>query len=300
MSLYSYRYETTIGFSSDALAHAWLLRCLPRREQFQRVIKADFSVSAYDRDGCSIPVTCQRSTDGFGSPLVYGEIPFPHQRISIVSSGIVALQPYRICDSLHGMYRMQTRSTAASPAMDALTKQSIDRSFSSAATGSSMLDSVRRIAQAIHEHMTYSPGSTTVRTSASEAFATGLGVCQDYTHILIGMLRSCGIPARYVCGFLNGEGATHAWAEFFMNGAWLPIDPTNGQEHCRGYIKIAHGRDGTDCAVNRGVFIGGNGQYLEVSTKVFEISDEQSVRHSLLALRHSSPACSGGLSKDHQ
>jgi len=300
MNLYSYRYETTIGFLSDASAHAWLLRCIPRREQFQRIIRADFSISAFDKNGYPVSVTWMKSTDGFGTPVVFGEIPSPHRRINVVSSGVIALQTYRICDAYHGMYRVQTNATAASSEMASFAKEAAGTRFCSGAPENTVLQTAFRIGNAVHDYMAYLPGSTSVMTTAADAFASGCGVCQDYAHITIGILRSYGIPARYACGFLNGEGATHAWVEFFANGVWLPLDPTNGQNRCRGYIKIAHGRDSTDCAVNRGVFTGGTGQQLTVSTKVFEVSAESASGPDPLALRHSSPACTGSLSKDHQ
>ena len=108
----------------------------------------------------------------------------------------------------------------------------------------------------LHQDLSYEKGVTTFQTTAEEAMKLKKGVCQDYAHILIACLRQLGIPARYVCGLLLGEGATHAWVEVYDGEAWCGLDPTNRQIIEYGYLKIAHGRDAADCPVNRGVFRG--------------------------------------------
>ena len=82
------------------------------------------------------------------------------------------------------------------------------------------LDFVLLLAENIHTYMCYSPGSTQIDTTAIEAFQQRKGVCQDYAHILIAMCRACGIPARYVNGFMQGVGVTHAWVEVLVNGEY--------------------------------------------------------------------------------
>ena len=102
---------------------------------------------------------------------------------------------------------------------------------------------VQSLMNAINGAMVYMPGETTIHTTAAMALSGGKGVCQDYAHILIALCRMAGIPARYVAGAMVGEGATHAWAEVWLDGVWTGADPT----HCRmtdeTYIKFSHGRD---------------------------------------------------------
>lgn len=119
--------------------------------------------------------------------------------------------------------------------------------------------------------MCYSPGSTQIDTTAIEVFQQRKGVCQDYAHILIAMCRACGIPARYVNGFMQGVGVTHAWVEVLVNGEWRGIDPTNNRLIEYGYIKLAHGRDAMDCRVNRGVFTGNATEQTEIRVIVEEL-----------------------------
>ena len=81
-------------------------------------------------------------------------------------------------------------------------------------------------------------------------------MCQDYAHILLALCRMEHIPARYVAGLMDGEGATHAWCEVWHDGVWYPIDPTHDCPALIGYLSLAHGRDFSDCALDCGVWYG--------------------------------------------
>jgi transglutaminase-like putative cysteine protease len=104
----------------------------------------------------------------------------------------------------------------------------------------------------------YAPTSTSVDTKARESLASGKGVCQDKSHILIGFLRSLGIPARYVSGVLvDTPGATHAWVEAYWPGVgWVPSDPTHNRVFDLEYyyVKYGHGRDYNDVSPITGYF----------------------------------------------
>lgn len=112
----------------------------------------------------------------------------------------------------------------------------------------------------LYRDMKYQPGVTGVSTTAEEALSLRQGVCQDYAHILIALLRMRRIPARYVVGIMEGEGASHAWVEVEEDGLWYAIDPTNNRWVSDGYVHISCGRDAYDCPMNKGVFIGGGTQ----------------------------------------
>ncbi len=120
----------------------------------------------------------------------------------------------------------------------------------------------------LHREFPYIPGKTSVSTTAEEAWSLGGGVCQDYAHIYVTLLRMAGIPARYVCGLIIGEGASHAWAEALCGGRWVPFDPTHDRPVTEGYIKLGHGRDAADCAINRGLMWNGGAQSQIISASV--------------------------------
>jgi len=130
------------------------------------------------------------------------------------------------------------------------------------------LEKAKVLCARVHDHFTYTPGETNVMTTAGEAFAAGKGVCQDYAHVLIALCRMAGMPARYVSGLFVGEGASHAWAEVWMDGLWHGIDPTHNRFTDETYLKLCIGRDYSDCPIERGVFSGWAEQTQKVFTKV--------------------------------
>lgn len=125
----------------------------------------------------------------------------------------------------------------------------------------------------------YDPTATSVATTAYEAYSLKAGVCQDYVHMMLGVLRHCGIPARYISGYLYvGEGddligdtATHAWVEIMVPGiGWIGLDPTNNVEVLENHIILCVGRDFRDVSPVEGVYQGGN-HTLEVMVDVKQI-----------------------------
>lgn len=120
----------------------------------------------------------------------------------------------------------------------------------------------RAICSMVHRSLEYRPGITGVRTTAAEAAAGGVGVCQDFAHVMLAVCRSVGLPARYVSGHLAGEGASHAWVETltpvnagrrarFAVEAW---DPTHDRRTDERYLTVATGRDYDDVAPLSGTF----------------------------------------------
>jgi transglutaminase-like putative cysteine protease len=135
----------------------------------------------------------------------------------------------------------------------------------------------------VHDHMIYQKGSTTVATSAPEAFASGSGVCQDFAHVLLGILRAMGIPCRYVSGYLypypDNEGGlgqvhtgqSHAWVEAWV-GDWLALDPTQGGFVGHQHVMVARGRDYADVTPLKGIFVGSPVERLKVNVELTRIA----------------------------
>lgn len=142
-----------------------------------------------------------------------------------------------------------------------------------AATPEALVSSARSL---VAERISYLPGVTSVSTTAQEVWTKGAGVCQDLSHLMIGALRTAGVPARYVSGYLMADGGheldepttgqSHAWIEYWA-GSWVPLDPTNfgvvGDDH----VVVGHGRDYADVSPMRGIFTGGPAveMYVEVA-----------------------------------
>jgi transglutaminase-like putative cysteine protease len=143
-----------------------------------------------------------------------------------------------------------------------------------------ILDAVTDLTRRIHEDLTFDPSATTVTTPVAEILRNRRGVCQDFAHFQIACLRSQGLPARYVSGYLEtdpppgqtklrGADASHAWVSFFCPGlGWLDMDPTNNCQPSLRHITIGWGRDYGDIGPIRGVLVGGQNQALSVSVDV--------------------------------
>lgn len=122
----------------------------------------------------------------------------------------------------------------------------------------------------------YKKGITSVETGVDEIWQLKAGVCQDFAHVLLVMLRLAGIPARYMSGYicpknheLRGEGATHAWVEAYIPFyGWLGLDPTNNCIVSDKHVRLAVGRSFTDCTPMKGTYKGSSEHVLEVSVLI--------------------------------
>jgi transglutaminase-like putative cysteine protease len=133
----------------------------------------------------------------------------------------------------------------------------------------------------IHGEMSYTPGATGVHTHGQEAWKNRSGVCQDFSHIAIGMLRAAGLPARYVSGYLfpvettepgvTCEGQSHAWAEYWAGG-WHGLDATNDVTPGLRHIVVGYGREYGDVVPHKGVYLGAPRSTLTVSVKLTRLA----------------------------
>ncbi len=147
-------------------------------------------------------------------------------------------------------------------------------------------DALQHLTESIHSEFKYQSGSTTNSTPLAEVWRSKTGVCQDFAHIGLSVLRSAGLPARYVCGYIEtdaaadgsklaGAVATHAWIEVLLPGMrWAAIDPTNRQWVNHRYVTVAYGRDYRDAAPFRGTFKGGGRQDLKVQVTMKRVPEK--------------------------
>ena len=138
-------------------------------------------------------------------------------------------------------------------------------------------EAARLAADWTHENLGYERGATGVHTSSAEARQAGKGVCQDYAHITLAVLRAMGLPARYVSGYLfptgdaevgvTTRGESHAWVEFWA-GEWSPVDPTSRIDVAERHVVVARGRDYADVRPLSGVYHGPPAQSLGVTVEL--------------------------------
>lgn len=170
----------------------------------------------------------------------------------------------RFCEFL-----MPTPYTGADEAIDELAVQ--------VRHAASPADAVELAEILVRERLSYEPGATHVATTAAEALAAGAGVCQDFVHLVLAVLRTAGVPCRYASGYLLPrssaevgeavEGESHAWLEAWI-GQWRPSDPTNGHVVGPEHVLVARGRDYRDVAPLRGVYHGGRAEALDVQVEI--------------------------------
>lgn len=255
----AFHYRLAIGFSEPVQRHRFTLRCFPQTDARQRVTELRHFVS---------PQTfLSESRDSFGNLTLYGSADAPHLRFEadVCGTAAVGLAPClpRGERSRERIFRYATPLTAPDEGILRLY-----RAQHADALGE--YDACLALSEAAHSALVYTPGATGVRTTAAEALALGKGVCQDYAHLFLSLLRLRGIPARYVVGMLEGEGQSHAWAEAALPDGWYAFDPTNCLVVDDCHIRLSHGRDAADCSLNRGIFSGAAAQRQESSVIVQE------------------------------
>ncbi|MGD0360972.1 MAG: transglutaminase family protein [Bryobacteraceae bacterium] len=162
-------------------------------------------------------------------------------------------------------------------------------------SGGSVAGFARAAAALVHDGFRYEKGATHVQSSIEDALRTRSGVCQDFAHLLLAMLRMHGLPARYVSGYLLpksttepgastteviGGQASHAWTEVYLpDEGWFGLDPTLGEPIGLRHVRVAYGRDYGDVAPVRGVYKGHAGQRLSVDVRVRPALDEEGNEH---------------------
>ncbi len=155
--------------------------------------------------------------------------------------------------------------------------------------GRPLLRAAQDLASRIHADFAYVSAATDASTPALQALALRKGVCQDFAHVMLGCLRSLGLPARYVSGYLLtepppgqarlvGSDASHAWVSVYLPaergpGAWADLDPTNDRAPGEDYVTLAIGRDYADVSPMRGVIHGGANHTLHVAVTVAPLDE---------------------------
>ncbi len=170
-------------------------------------------------------------------------------------------------------FLFDSRYGIRSPQFETYARSKIDPSMDT-------VDACVRLMKEVHSDFKYDPDSTHVATSPLEVLEKRRGVCQDFAHVLICSLRSIGIPARYVSGYLLtrpapgkeklvGADASHAWVSAYVGPAgWLDLDPTNNMIPGWEHLTVAWGRDYADVAPVQGVYVGGGFASLQVAVDV--------------------------------
>ncbi len=252
------QHETRFEYSDATIESLTELRMEPMSDEKQ-------SCHSYHL-GVTPQAEMFRYVDGFGNRVHHFNLLVPHALVRILSASVVethrdapdlasspARFPYEradlpidVLDFLQ--FRGSVRETPLlAPLFDALRP----------APGQPIARVALDVARYIYEHFEYARDATLATSPVDEVLRQAKGVCQDFAHLMIAVLRSFGIPARYVSGYIhrpNRESQSHAWCEAWIAGAgWIGVDPTNDQLVDDRFVKVAIGRDFTDVPPNKGV-----------------------------------------------
>lgn len=266
----------------------------PRNHATQRVLEHTLVVNPQ-------PAQLRSINDVYGNTRCFFSLQTPHEVLSVISHSLVATQPSQRVQSMVGWekvrerFRYQAGATFDSACEFVFASPFVPRlaefgayARPSFTPGNSLLNASIDLMQRIFDDFTYESQSTQINTPALEALAQRKGVCQDFAHIMIACLRTLGLPARYVSGYmltepppgevkLVGSDASHAWVSVYLpdlpEGArWVDFDPTNNHWgwHAPGqdYVTVALGRDFGDVSPLRGVIHGGASHTLRVGVTV--------------------------------
>jgi transglutaminase-like putative cysteine protease len=287
---YRIRHETRYRYSADVVHSHHLLHLVPRPASHQQCLEHTIDIE---------PAAHRRASecDAFGNPVLRLELGQPHRELAVISQMQVEVytrpavdlqtttpwEKVRDAFAYHGAWPSRDQLDAArfrheSPHVRI--KQAFkDYSADCFEPGRPILACADALTHKLHADLAYAPGETGIGTSSTEVLETRRGVCQDFAHLMIACLRSRGLPARYVSGYLRtngelvGDGASHAWVSVWSPPyGWIEFDPTNGCFAGTDHVAVAWGRDFGDVSPLRGVILGGGQHQLSV-TVVVESAD---------------------------
>ena len=246
------------------------------------------------------PAVMSTGIDYFGNHVAWFSLQEPHKELRIASRSEVQIIPVDEPDLLHSAPWELVRDTLiAAPNRQTLAARQFtfeshyvprlaelaEYARDSFAPRRPLLQCVLDLTERMYTDFKFLPGCTAVGTPVAEVFVTRKGVCQDFAHLQIACLRSLGLAARYVSGYivthpppgqqrLDGSDASHAWLSVFEPQlGWVDFDPTNGVMPSTGHITIAWGRDYNDVGPAKGILIGGRHHLLDVAVDVVPMAD---------------------------
>jgi transglutaminase-like putative cysteine protease len=272
------KHMTGFHYGGDVTASYNEARMLPVSSDGQLVLFSNLEI---------LPMSSHHGyVDYWGSRVSSFEILTPHKELSLTATSLVEVRPRphedisltwaeleqaveKTTETVEHL--KQTRRTSPPADVEAIARDI-------RATTESVCDAALAICTAIGEAVEYMQGVTGVHSTAAEAWAQRKGVCQDIAHLALGALRSVGVPARYVSGYLHpkpnagiGEtvaGESHAWVEWFCGGEWRGFDPTNLIDIGDRHVLVGRGRDYNDVPPLRGVYAGPFGSTLFVKVEI--------------------------------
>jgi transglutaminase-like putative cysteine protease len=289
--IYRVRHRTTYDYEDSVSVSHHLVRLTPRNLPAQVCRGIGISIQPE-------PPVITTYNDYFGNIQTFFALQEPHDSLVVESNSELEVHDVdrpdfsaspaweTVVESLHGdhseqgldAYQFVFGSQRAGPS-----RQLADYAREAFPAGRPLLEAIFDLMQKIHRDFRFDTKATEVTTPVQQFFDKRRGVCQDFAHLQIACLRSMGLPARYISGYLRtlpppgrprlvGADASHAWCSAWSPGAgWVDFDPTNNCVPTDGHITVAWGRDYSDVSPIHGVLLGGARHTLDAGVDVMSI-----------------------------
>ena len=254
MKTLNFSFSTKLTFDDYVHDHSFALRIIPPDTESQKIISCSLNISP--------SVITKQTVDAFGNNVTAGYIQGDHRFLDFDIKGTAEVDSSKHSTFLMPCYLYQSEFTAPDEKLIKFYSE-LKGNYSEKPAEKAVFFS-----DILSDLIEYKKGVTTTATTAAEAFAMKAGVCQDFSHILISLLRMDGIPARYIAGLAFCDGETHSWVEYWTGDHWEGIDPANNCPVNDDYLVISMGRDFRDCAIDRGVMFGRYTQQLQLVRSV--------------------------------
>lgn len=293
MTRYAVRHATIYEYGGDVVHSHHLLHLQPREFAYQRCLNHSLTLDPQ-------PSFSREDVDAFGNAIARLEYDRAHERLAVTAEMQVEIFPRgaESLDAAEPWDRLRRRlsyhaAPVALPDLEAcrfrmrsshvpLKLAFEDYAADCFTPGRPVAAACQALMRKIYREFKYAPGSTTNRTSIVDVLKSRRGVCQDFAHLMISCVRSSGLAARYVSGYIRtirtggaaaiGGDASHAWVSVYCPPlGWLDFDPTNDCMIGEDHVTLAWGRDFGDVSPLRGMIIGGRRHKLQVDVRVLPL-----------------------------
>lgn len=277
----SYNYQENVSLCRN------IIHVSPRENEYQKNFFEKITISP-------TPEILECQKDYFGNKVFFFTIEKPHNELRIIAEYETEVRPKKNenLPDVPWEKTLELMRTDASPETIYAFEYCFDSfyiqrhadwkeyAFKSFSPETPYLTAVMDLTTRIHKDFKYQPNATTIATPLHDVFMQKSGVCQDFSHFQIACLRSLGIPARYVSGYLLthqksdkknliGSDASHAWVQIYYPGfGWFDFDPTNNMKPSDQHITIGWGRDYDDISPVKGIIMGGENHTITVGVSV--------------------------------
>jgi transglutaminase-like putative cysteine protease len=277
MSRMRVKHRTGFTYGGEVTASYNEARMLPSSGDGQFVLFSHLDIS---------PMSSSHGyVDYWGTRVNSFEILTPHRELALTATSLVEVTRQQHETHLSGWHELAAEAASRTDTVEQLAQthlteppEEVRELAARHASAAQPCAAALAICREVGERMIYMAGVTGVQSTARDAWSEGRGVCQDITHIALGALRSAGLPARYVSGYLHpipsapiGEtvtGESHAWVEWWCGGEWRGYDPTNQLDLGDRHVLVGRGRDYSDVSPLRGVYAGPFGSELFVRVEI--------------------------------